>query len=329
MLSVLLMLRQGIQVYAIAFRTPFEVRSPDLVLDEALHQSFIQSMGFHLEVRHLGVEMLDIVKHPKHGYGKNMNPCIDCRILMLKEAKKYMDSLGADFLVTGEVLGQRPMSQRRDMLYHIDKEAGVADAVVRPLSAQLLRITLPERQGIMDREKLYAFAGRSRKPQMALAREFGLHTYPPPAGGCLLTEPNYAMRLKDLLAHDADPAMRDLELLKMGRHFRYSPRCKIIVGRDKTENAIIETLAKDNDCLLRVESYGSPVTLVTGEVTDNSLMTAAQICARYADVKYYQDVSVKVFRGGRVSTLRVNPAAEEILGAIRIGIGQKGEKAKV
>lgn len=329
MLAILTLLGQGIPVSALRFSTPFEARVSSPTVREAIQRSFDESIGFVLEVRDLGDEMLDIVRTPKHGYGKNMNPCIDCRILMLRKAKQFMDTIGADFLVTGEVLGQRPMSQRKDMLYHMDKEAGVAGIVLRPLSAKLLMPTIPEQQGIVDREKLYAFSGRSRRPQMALARAFNLRDYPPPAGGCLLTEPNYAMRLKDLLTHDADPAMRDIHLLKTGRHFRFSPRCKIVVGRDKTENTIIETLAKENDYLLRVESVGSPVTLVTGEITDECLKIAAQICARYADVKNCQEVTVRVFRGRRSSVLSVSPAAEEILGAIRIGRKQKAEKAKV
>ncbi len=330
MLSALLILRQGIRVSAIAFSTPFEARTAGRMLRETLHRSFLETRGIDLVVRHLGDEMLDIVRSPKHGYGKNVNPCIDCRILMLREAKRYMDSIGAHFLVTGEVLGQRPMSQRRDMLYHIDKEAGVTDLVVRPLSGQLLRSTIPEQKGIIDRQHLYAFSGRSRKPQIALAREYGVHDYPPPAGGCLLTEPNYAFRLRDLLNHTPSPSLGDIDLLKIGRHFRYSPRCKIIVGRDQSENAILEAAAKKSDYLLRVEGYGSPITLVTGDVTDETVRCAAGICARYSDVPSVSgEVRVRIFHGGRSSTLTVHPAPAEILEPVRIGKGLKYREAKV
>jgi len=330
MLAILTMLRQGIVVSAIRFITPFD---PDASDDRTFYgmrfQSLSHTYGFEVAVRHLSQKMLDIVTKPKHGYGKNMNPCIDCRILMLKEAKQFMDMIGADFLVTGEVLGQRPMSQRKDMLYHIDKEAGLTDIVLRPLSAKLLRITIAEQKGIVDRELLYALSGRSRKAQIALAREFGMEEYPSPGGGCLLTEPNYAFRLKDLLAHDPNPAIRDIDLLRIGRHFRYSPRCKIIVGRDKAENAIIESVAADSDYLLRVEGYGSPMTLVAGEVSDGSLMVAAAICSRYSDGKNVREVAVKLIQSGKISILSVSPAGDEILDATRIGKRRTREQAIV
>ena len=318
LLAVLIMLRQGIKVSALRFSSPFDARHADRTALDVHCDSLSKKWGFDIVLRHLGHEMLEIVKTPKHGYGKNMNPCIDCRIFMLKEARRLMDMTGADFLVTGEVLGQRPMSQRKDMLYHIDKEAGTPDIVLRPLSAQLLRTTIPEQRGIVIRQKLHAFSGRSRKPQIALAWEFGLQDYPAPAGGCLLTEPNFAYRLKDLFIHDSNPAMRDIDLLKTGRHFRYSPRCKIIVGRNQAENEIIEYLAKGNVCLLRVESYGSPMTLVVGEITDESLRLAAGICTRYADVPQGRDVFVTAIQGGRTVTIRTNPVRDEVIDAMRI-----------
>jgi len=329
MLAILTMLRQGIQVSAIRFITPFDPDISDDTFRETRYQSLRHKWGFEITVRHLRNEMLDIVTKPKHGYGRNMNPCIDCRILMLKEAKQFLDTIGADFLLTGEVLGQRPMSQRKDMLYHIDKEAGVIDTVLRPLSAKLLRITIAERKGIVDREMLYAFSGRSRKPQIALAGEFGMKDYPSPGGGCLLTEPNYAFRLKDLLAHDPNPAIRDIDLLRIGRHFRYSPRCKIIVGRDKAENAIIESMVADSDYLLRVEGYGSPMTLVTGEITDESLRLAAALCARYSDAKNVREIAVKLIQSGKTSIVSVIPAGDEILDATRIGKRRTREQAIV
>ena len=330
MLAILTMLRQGIQVSAIRFITPFD---PDASDDHTFHviryQSLSHTYGFEIIMRHLSHKMLDIVTKPKHGYGRNMNPCIDCRILMLKEAKQVMDMIGADFLVTGEVLGQRPMSQRKDMLYHIDKEAGVIDTVLRPLSAKLLRTTIAEQKGIIDREMLYALSGRSRKPQIALAGEFGMKDYPSPGGGCLLTEPNYAFRLKDLLAHDPNPAIRDIDLLRIGRHFRYSPRCKIIVGRDKAENAIVESMSADSDYLLRVEGYGSPMTLLTGEITDESLRLAAALCARYSDAKNVREIAVKLIQSGKTSIVSVIPAGDEILDATRIGKRRTREQAIV
>jgi tRNA-uridine 2-sulfurtransferase len=274
--------------------------------------------GFEVKLIDLSDRFIEIVKNPEHSYGKNMNPCIDCRILMLKEAKKIMDRINAEFIITGEVTGQRPMSQRKDMLYHIDKEAGVTGYIVRPLSAKLLRNTIPEEKGILDREMFYDFSGRSRKKQMALAKEFGLKDYPAPAGGCLLTEPNFAYRLKDLLNYNPAPHIRDIYLLKTGRHFRYSPSCKIIVGRDKYENEIIESLSKDTDYLLEVEGFASPITLVTGEVTEEALNIAASICAMYSDAKNLSRVEVIVMKWDDRFSLRVPPAGNKIIEALRI-----------
>jgi hypothetical protein len=260
-----------------------------------------------------------MVKKPKFGYGKNMNPCIDCRILMLKAARDFMEKTGTDFIISGEVLGQRPMSQRKNVLYLIDKEAGVTDYVLRPLSAKLLKITAPESMGIIKRDMLFDFRGRSRKPQMALAKEFGLTNYPAPAGGCLLTEPHYAHRLKDLLTCQPDPDLDDLNLLRVGRHFRFSPSCKIIIGRDKAENEKIWPLS-GKGCLLKVENYGSPTVLIAGEITDEAVRIAASLCARYSDAKRLSDVEVIAFKGNETSALMVLPATDETTETLRIDL---------
>jgi tRNA-specific 2-thiouridylase len=343
-LAILTILKQGIEVKAIKFLTPF-----DIVISQIppyppflkgggggiinFHHSLClsnkemnvaQRFGFDIEICHLADKFIEIVKNPKFGYGKNMNPCIDCRILMLKEAKAVMNMIGADFIITGEVLGQRPMSQRRDSFYLIDREAGVIDYVLRPLSAKLLKITFPEAKGIINREMLYGFSGRSRKPQMALAEELGLTDYPAPAGGCLLTEPNYAHRLKDLLTYNSAPGIRDINLLKIGRHFRFSPSCKIIVGRNKGENDIIGFLIMNGDCLLKVESHGSPTTFVTGDITDEAIKVAASLCARYSDAKNLSFVDVSVYKNGRTFNMQVSPADESLLENYRIELS--GEK---
>ncbi len=324
-LAILTVLKQGIEVKAIKFQTPFDcdASSPkDL-------SSVGRRFGFDTEICNPGEKFLAMVKNPPHGYGKNMNPCIDCRILMLKEAKLCMDITGAEFIVTGEVLGQRPMSQRKDMLYHIDKEAGVVGQVLRPLSAKFLKITSPEAEGIIDRERLYGLSGRSRKPQMALAREFGLDDYPAPAGGCLLTEPNYAHRLKELLTFNPSPSARDIGLLRIGRHFRLSPVCKVIVGRDEAENDAIESLFEEKDSLLRVEGFGSPVTLGTGALTDEALKIAASLCARYSDAKNIAETEVTVRQANDTFKIRISPAGNEIIEAMRIEKTKKDKTAKV
>jgi len=322
-LSILTVIRQGIEVRAIKFLTPFD---PDISSWSSSSDTIFavaREYGFDIEIRQLGEQFLEMVKNPGHGYGKNMNPCIDCRIMMLKEARALMEDIGANFIVTGEVLGQRPMSQQKDMLYHIDKEAGVKNYVLRPLSAKLLRITLPEAKGIIDRERLYGFNGRSRKPQMALAREFGLTEYPAPAGGCLLTEPNFAHKLKDLLTYDPHATLRDIELLKIGRHFRLSPWCKIITGRDMNENILLETLCAKDDALLKVEGHGSPVTLLTGKITEASLMTAASVCAKYSDAKHLPFVEVSVLQNGNPFAIIAEPAEVSLLDQLRIVSPQK------
>jgi tRNA U34 2-thiouridine synthase MnmA/TrmU len=317
-LAILAVLRQGVEVNAIRFVTPFDCDVSDSSSDLNYPFHAARRFGFHMEINHLGNNFLEIVRNPPHGYGKNMNPCIDCRIIMLKEAKVYMDKIGADFILTGEVLGQRPMSQRRDTFYLIDREAGITDYVLRPLSAKLLKITFPEMNGIINREMLYSFNGRSRKPQIALAKGLGLIDYPAPAGGCLLTEPNYAHRLKDLLTHDPYPAIKDIELLRLGRHFRFSPSCKIIIGRDKAENEIIESLSENDACQLKVEGYGSPITLVSGEITDEALRVAASLCARYSDAKNLPSVDVSVFQDGLKYLIKALPAEDNILNEHRI-----------
>ncbi|MEW6066695.1 MAG: hypothetical protein AB1610_00120 [Nitrospirota bacterium] len=320
-LATLIIRKQGIEVEAVKFRTPFISPNPPHSLCLSNQEiNIAQKLGFDINIFHIGHEFIDIVKNPAHGYGKNMNPCIDCRILMLKKARDIMNQTDADFIITGEVLGQRPMSQRKETLYHIDKEAGVTDYVLRPLSAKLLSPTIPELKKIINRDVLYNFNGRSRKPQITLAKKLGLSDYPLPTGGCLLTDPIFAYRLRDLLKHNPDSNIRDFDLLKIGRHFRLSPLCKIIVGRDKAENEILESLAGNEDSLLQVEGYGSPLTLITGQATDEILRVAASICARYSDAKKLSEVEVVIMNGDNTVSLRVSPADNEMIEDLRIGL---------
>jgi tRNA U34 2-thiouridine synthase MnmA/TrmU len=317
-LAILAVLKQGIAVRALQFSTGFESDASKKSME--LHDSKRtgEKFGFDVEVKALGQKFIEVLCNPKHGYGKNMNPCIDCRILMLREAKHIMDSDKADFIITGEVLGQRPMSQRKDTLYHIDKEADLTGYVLRPLSAKLLRETYPETEGLIDREKLFDFSGRSRKPQIALAEEFRLTEYPAPAGGCLLTEQIFSMRLKDLLEHTSSPTQREFELLKTGRHFRFSSSSKIIIGRNRLENDVIESLSATDDAMLTVKGYGSPMTLLIGEISDEALRNAASLCARYSDAKHLNEVDVSILHGKKHSCITVRPADSERIDAQRI-----------
>ncbi len=296
-LAVLVLLRQGIEITAVTFLTHFGCDISDSSSCSKNPFPAAEKFGFTVKLCHLADKFIEIVKSPKHGHGKNMNPCIDCRILMLREAKELMGMIGADFVVTGEVLGQRPMSQRRDTLNIIDREAGLKGYVLRPLSARLMAETFPEKEGLVKRELLYGFNGRSRKPQMALAKELGLTDYPAPAGGCLLTEPNFSFRLKELLGCTPDPSLNDLNLLRVGRHFRLSPFCKAIVGRDERENDIIEACADRESFLMSVEGAGSPVVLLTGPDSEQFVNLAASLCARYSDLRHLPEVEVTVRKG--------------------------------
>jgi len=306
-LAILAVQRQGIRVRAVTFLNHFGCDITDRSSCSKNPFSAAEKFGFEVKLSHLSEKFIDIVKNPKFGHGKNMNPCIDCRILMLREAREFMSMTGASFLITGEVLGQRPMSQRRDALDIIDREAGLKGYILRPLSARVLRPTRAEEEGLVDRSLLYDFSGRSRKPQMALAAEFGLTDYPAPAGGCLLTEPNYAYRLRELLDHDHDPSLLDLQLLRVGRHFRLSPGCKAVVGRNQTENEMLLKLADEASVLVRVLGFGSPVTVIRGG-GEEEVLTAASICARYSDGREQTNTDVKVLRAGAECVTTVVPA---------------------
>ncbi len=318
-LAILVLKRQGIDVTAITFLTHFGCDITDSSSCSRDPMPAARKYGFELKLSHLADKFFNIVKSPRFGHGKNMNPCIDCRILMLKEAKAFMELIGADFLVTGEVLGQRPMSQRGECFPLIDMEAGVEGLVLRPLTAKNLPLTKPEMEGLVDREGLYDFRGRTRKPQIALAKEFGLTDYPSPAGGCLLTEPVYSYRLKDLLTCKDDPDLREIHLLRVGRHFRMSPGAKIVVGRNREENEKILSLAGPEDILMRVDGVGSPTTIITGRPDDEEIRLASSLTARYSDAKHLPVIEVTVFNGEEILyRLKSVPAGDDILERYRI-----------
>lgn len=317
-LAILLLRRQGIDVTAVTFLMHFGCDMSDTSSCSSDSSSNAARYGFEVKLCHLAGKFTEIVKNPKYGHGRNMNPCIDCRILMLREAREFMRMSGADFVATGEVLGQRPMSQRRETFPLIDREAGLEGLVLRPLSARLLKPTIPEAEGLVDRERLCGIAGRSRKPQMALAREFGLTDYPAPAGGCLLTEPNYAYRLRELLKHNSDPSLKELHLLRIGRHFRLPGGWKVVVGRDEAENMKLEGFKGPDDYLLDVVGFGSPLALMDNGARDEDLLHAASLCARYSDGKHLPRVLVQGMKGNESFALEVQPAGEELLETWRI-----------
>ncbi|MBF0518973.1 MAG: hypothetical protein HQK92_04540 [Nitrospirae bacterium] len=319
-LAVLVLLRQNIEITAVTFQTYFGCDASSVSSCGRPTFDLAAKFGFDVETITLGESFIDIVKNPRHGHGKNMNPCIDCRILMLKEALKLMHSIGADFLVTGEVLGQRPMSQRRECFPLIDRDAGVEGYVLRPLCAKLLKPTIAEDNGLVDRAQLYAMNGRTRKPQMALAEELGLTEYPAPAGGCLLTDPIYAHRLKELLHYAPDASIRDISLLQIGRHFRLTPTCKAVVGRNESENEKIELLINSDSVLFTVTDVGSPTTILGDKdntVTADLIRLTASITARYSDAKKEKEVEV-VYWGKINGKITVNPANPYVAESYRI-----------
>ncbi len=342
-LAILLVKRLGVDVTAITFLTHFGCGISDSSSCSRNPFPAAEKFGFTVKLSHLADKFIEIVKNPKFGHGRNMNPCVDCRILMLREAGEFMRITGADFIVTGEVLGQRPMSQRRDSFPLIDREAGLKGLVLRPLSAKLLPPTLAEEKGLLDRDRLMAISGRSRKPQMRLAEEFGLTDYPNPAGGCLLTEPNYAWRLREFLSYNANPSVRELNLLRVGRHFRVGA-AKIIAGRNEAENNLIESMAAPGEPLLRARDCGSPTVLVTGLLADSAsalispagggtfdetIRAAASVCARYSDNMEAPPVSVSLSIGGRSGLVDAMPADDAWLGLHRVQKPEKPDKRRI
>jgi tRNA U34 2-thiouridine synthase MnmA/TrmU len=279
-LATELILKQGIDVVAMNFTSPFCLcKKGGCGATEAAEQ-----LGVPLKVVHVGDEYLKMVRKPKHGYGRNMNPCIDCRIFIVKKAKKYAKEIDASFIFTGEVLDERPMSQHFKAMKIIEEEAGLKGKILRPLSARLLPETVIEKKGLVNRKKLLDIHGRSRKPQIKLAREFNIKDYPCPAGGCLLTYKEYANKLRDLFKHKKRCSMADVALLKVGRHFRLGEN-KIIVGRNEAENKILTSKKARNDYYFEVPDVGGPITVLQGAKTKKAVRTAAALTAFYSDAK--------------------------------------------
>ena len=295
-LAVKLIEEQGVDVRGICFESPF-------FSAQKARQS-ARYIGLPLTVLDITERMLTIVLSPRHGYGKGLNPCIDCHALMFRVAAEMLKGEGARFMISGEVLGQRPMSQNLRSLSVISRESGFDDLILRPLSAKRLPETLAEREGWVNRERLLDLSGRSRKPQIELAKRFGVEQYPSPAGGCLLTDVIFSRRLKDLITMNPGFSRRDLELLKQGRHFRISEGTKIVVGRNKRENEAIISLARREDALLTVESFPGPTVLVRGDPTLEELEVVAAITVSYSDAPLNQPVAVRIRRDSTSEVVR-------------------------
>jgi tRNA U34 2-thiouridine synthase MnmA/TrmU len=319
-LAAKIVMEQGIELEALNFLTVFCTctnRGETCLAS----QKAVNALGIPLKVFNVSDEYLNVVKHPKHGYGSNMNPCIDCRIFMLKKAKVYMEEAGASFIVTGEVLGQRPMSQRRDAMRLIEKEAGLEGYILRPLSAKFLPVTIPEKEGWINRETLPEFQGRSRKPQIKLADHYGIRDYPCPAGGCLLTDPQFANRMKDLMLYSPNFSLNDIHLLKIGRHFRLSPHLKLVVGRNEEDNKKIQTFVQKEDILLKVLHHPGPLSLLRGEPNGIEIEKAASITVRYGKAKDLKRVEALYKKGNEDSyrSISVTSIPDEKIRDLMVG----------
>ncbi|MGC2570308.1 MAG: hypothetical protein WA364_02260 [Candidatus Nitrosopolaris sp.] len=320
-LAVRMMLEQGIEIEAVAIKTPFcdfdcgkgcGHRVKEVAMD----------LQIPLKTVYFGEEYLRMLKRPKFGFGSGMNPCIDCRSMMYNAAKDHMKKIGADFIVTGEVLFQRPMSQNHRALNIIEKETGTQGKVLRPLSAKSLPMIELENNGSIKRENLCNIVGRSRKNQLAMARKFGMDDPPNAAGGCLLTDPQFSKRIRDLMKYldkEKIPTMNDIELLKLGRHFRLSNVAKLIVGRNQNENDVMRSLALKDDIVIEAQEFPGPTCILRSKNYEYSLVEkSSRIGLRYSDSPRGLETNVKVMYRDQVSVIATFPMGNEELENLRI-----------
>jgi tRNA-specific 2-thiouridylase len=318
-LAVRIMLDQGIDVEAVAIKTPF----CDFDCGKGCGQrvkEVADELGIKLKTVYFGEEYLRMLKNPKYGYGSGMNPCIDCRGMMYNAAKEHMKKTNADFVITGEVLFQRPMSQNNRALHIIEKETGMECKVLRPLSAKHLPQTDAEKMGLINRENMGDIKGRSRKGQLMLAKHYGISEVPNAAGGCLLTDPSFSKRVKDIMDHCDDiPTLNDIELLKVGRHFRITHDAKLVVGRNKDENEFIKALVADGDAIIEVKEYVGPTCILRCKNYNESLvMRSAAIAARYSDAPRHDLCKVIITVNGDKKEVVVMPAEVGTIEMMRI-----------
>lgn len=286
-LAAKLIKEQGIEVIGLCFRSYF--------FNEENALRMTKQIGIDLEVIDFSKEHFEMAKDPKHGRGKNMNPCIDCHAMMMRYSGELLKKFNADFIITGEVLNQRPMSQNRSALDVVKKESGFSDKILRPLCAKNLKETQMEINGLVDREKLLDISGRNRKPQMALAEKWGIKDYPSPAGGCKLTEPNYSIRLKEILDRKNDVTEKDINLLRYGRHFVTDDKTKIIVSRTAEEGEELKKLLNKNDMLFFTSKYNGAMVIIPegNNPTDSDIIVACRLAVRYSKGRDEEEVEVK------------------------------------
>ena len=302
-LAICVLRGQGLHVEAVVFASPF--------FKIAAAKQAAARLGVTLHVVEFTRDILALVKHPPHGFGGAMNPCIDCHALMIRRAGELMAQKGFDFVATGEVLNQRPMSQNRRSLEIVEKDAELGGRLLRPLSALLLEPTLPEREGVVDRSRLLGLNGRSRKPQMALAETYGLKEYPSPAGGCLLTEKGFCRKLAELKTHEGLDDEALVRLLPYGRHFRLPGGAKCVVGRDSHDNGVLKGARRQGDLLLHTVNVPGPTVLIPGGAGPEDVALAGGICAAYGDHGARQDVTLRFISDEGASERQVAPLPKE------------------
>ena len=315
---------QGIHVEGINFYTGFcveghthAIRKKDRARPKRNNALWVaEQLGIKLHIIDIIEEYKDVVINPKHGYGANLNPCLDCKVFMVQKARQWIEKKDFDFIITGEVIGQRPMSQRKDTMPVISRESGANELLLRPLCAKNLEPTKPELEGWVDRDRLYGFEGRTRKPQMALAASFGFEDYAQPAGGCcFLTDKQYSHKLADLWEARGERRyeLDDIMLLKVGRHIRPRPNFKMIIGREEGENRFLHGYRKQYTHMVAT-SHNGPLVLIDGETSQDDLDLAAQITARFSQGRNADKVDIEVHtRDGASQSLQVQPMAGEAI----------------
>lgn len=312
-LALRIMQEQGVEMEAINVRTAFEC-CKETASDIA------REFGVKLTIVSTGDDYFKLVEKPKHGWGRAINPCVDCRAYMFRQGRKLMDLVGASFIVTGEVVGQRPNSQMKHHMKLIEEESDLVGRILRPLSAKLLDPTIPELEGIVDREKLYGISGRSRKELLALAAELGVKDTPTPSTGCALTEPGFAKKVRDVFANNPDYERWDFELIQMGRHFRLSRELKVVLGKNEVENERLKVLRKPGTVLYVPENFAGPSALVTGPATEDEIHQAVRLIARFAGDPGGRMLTLNRYEGSEQSVVEmmVTPASEQEMESIRV-----------
>ncbi|MDP8219497.1 MAG: hypothetical protein P9M03_12320 [Candidatus Theseobacter exili] len=312
LLSSVIVKNLGIEVHGILCSTGLSSENSDKICQIGT------SCGLNLEILDVSKGYVDLILHPEFGYGTAINPCIDCHIHFLRAAKNLMEKRGYDFVVTGEVLGQRPMSQHLQALHIVENESGLSGRLLRPLSAKLLPPTVAECEGLIDRNKLFDIQGRSRKRQIEMAKELDIYKHLQPAGGCFLTDKNYGRKFRDFLEHsNHNICKKDLLLLKIGRHFRLSESIKLIVGRNESENTSLTKYKRGNTMLAAVDCPG-PVGILSGIDLTQNIELAASIILRYADTEETESTDVELLIDSKSSIITTKPISNDKLEDLRI-----------